>query len=471
MNRTTFLGFSIACTFSWAVGPTPATAQPAGKSSAATDAANTVDAAKAPDPFEPFEPFEREITEFLRDHEIPGLSLAVTYRGRLVLARGFGVVDEATGEAVTADSRFRIASLSKPITAAAILRLADSGRLGLDDPVFGRLGWDGLCREHGIRPEPRLERVTVRQLLQHRGGWDRDASFDPMFRGREFAEELGEPSPARPQSIIRCMLRRPLDFDPGERYAYSNFGYCLLGRLIERLSGKSYEEYVRSEVLLPLGARDTFLGRTLPEHRLEREVRYHHPGSGPSVFQENLGEPVPHPYGAWCLESMDAHGGWVSTASDLALFAAALDREASNPILTAAAIREMHARPRPRRLRSTDANPSTDANSSTDANPSTDTNSSADTGSEAVFYSCGWMNRVVGAGRVNRWHTGSLPGTLTIIIRRHDDKTFVALLNTRTSGRGVDLSAPLDRLLHRAADAVVSWPAVDPGIPAAEEPH
>jgi N-acyl-D-amino-acid deacylase len=110
-----------------------------------------------------------------------------------------------------------------------------------------------LLEGRGGRFDPRWKKVTIEHLLQHRGGWNCDKSFDPMFRSPTIVEELDVPPPAKPWDIIRYMLRQPLDFEPGARDAYSNFDYCLLGRVIEKISGQTYEDYVRKEVLAPLG--------------------------------------------------------------------------------------------------------------------------------------------------------------------------------------------------------------------------
>src|SRR5262249_48619156 len=152
-----------------------------------------------------------------------------------------------------------------------------------------------------------------------------DKSFDPMFRSVDIAKAFQAPPPAQAQHIIRYMLGQPLDFTPGERYAYSNFGYCVLGRIIEKVSGESYENYVKKHVLAPLGIQTRRLGKTLLAGRARGEVTYHDKGTGPSVFAANLGKQVPLPYGAWYLEAMDAHGGWISSAVDLVRFASAFD--------------------------------------------------------------------------------------------------------------------------------------------------
>src|SRR5262249_6778502 len=158
----------------------------------------------------------------------------------------------------------------KSLTAAAVLKLAEEGRLRLDDKAFERLG--DLSPRPGGHLNPDLRRITIRNPLQHAGGWDRDQSFDPMFRSPEIARTLGVSSPAAPRVVIRYMLDQPLQFKPGTRYAYSNFGYCVLGRVIERVSGKRYEDYVRSEILRPAGVTGMWLGHTLPAGRAPNEV-------------------------------------------------------------------------------------------------------------------------------------------------------------------------------------------------------
>src|SRR5690606_22434583 len=102
----------------------------------------------------------------------------------------------------------------------------------------------------------------ILHLLQHRGGWDRDKSFDAMFQSVRFAQTLGIDSPAKANDVIRAMQSVPLDFEPGERYAYSNYGYCLLGRVIEKFSGQSYEDYVKEHVLAPTGVTAMCVGGT-----------------------------------------------------------------------------------------------------------------------------------------------------------------------------------------------------------------
>ncbi len=251
-------------------------------------------------------PFDDLMTDFVRRNKIPGAALAVTKNGRLVYARGFGYADLSTREPVRPESLFRIASVSKPITAVAVLQLVEQKRLTLSDRVVDVLKLEEKAPEPS-RIDPRWRKVTIHDLLRHTGGWDRDQAFDPMFRSVPFARAAGAEPPADQNQVIRAMLGKPLQFDPGERFAYSNFGYCLLGRVVETVSGESYEDYVQAHVLNPLGIQDMRIGRTLREGRLPGEVAYYvkEDQTAPSVFGADVGKPVPPPYGAWYLEAMD----------------------------------------------------------------------------------------------------------------------------------------------------------------------
>lgn len=383
------------------------------------------------------ESYDQLIRDFMQLHRIPGMAVAVTKQGRLVHARGYGYADLATGEPVQPDSLFRIASISKPITAVAILQLVEKGELSLDDCVFEVLDYNGEMQTAGDKLDPRLKQITIRHLLEHRGGWDRDKSFDAMFQSVRFARQLGTAPPAASNDVIRAMFSQQLDFDPGERYAYSNFGYNLLGRVIEQRSGQPYADYVQAQLLSPLGIQSMCIGRSRLEDRCEKEVRYYHAGNGKSVFADDLDQPVPATYAAWHHEAMDSHGAWIASAVDLARFATAFDDPEQSPLLSAESIRTMAERPAGKAGENENGTP------------------------KDVYYALGWNTREVGQGRKNQWHTGSLPGTATILIRRHDGFNFVALMNSRQSPTANHLGLAVDQLLHQAAREVRNWPEHD----------
>lgn len=367
------------------------------------------------------------LVRFMEEHAVPGMSIAIADRGTLIYSQGFGYADVAKQTPVTPQSLFRIASVSKPITGVAVMQLVEQGKLTLDAKVTEILDLSQGILRAGEKFDPRWHQITVRHLLQHRGGWDRDVSFDAMFRSVSFAEQEGLPPPASPSTVIQAMLKVNLDFDPGLRYAYSNFGYSLLGRIIEKISQQDYETYVREHVLAPVGVTEMRIGASLLTGRRENEVRYYQPGTGTSVFASDLGNEVPWPYGGWYLEAMDAHGGWIASAEDLIRFATALDNAQSSPLLNETSIKQLFER------------------------PEGEAGYEADGREKEVYYSLGWSNRVIEPGAVSHWHTGSLNGTATVLIRRHDGLTMVALMNSRVSPKTDHLGRESEVVLHRAA--------------------
>ena len=292
--------------------------------------------------------FDELMAKFMLEHKPPGAALALTYHGRLVYARGFGFADLETRQPVEPTSLFRIASLSKPFTAAAVMRLIESGKLALDDHVFDRLKLEPHL-EPGDRLDPRWHDITVRHCLQHTGGWDRGKSFDPMaaVTAEDVSRALEVPLPISATHIIRYTFGKPLDFDPGTAHVYSNFGYCVLGRVIEAVSGRPYHEFVSREVLAPVGILRMRLGKNLLEDRAPGEVKYYDSDkrTGRAISGPKIGARVPLPYGVECIETMDANGGWIASAVDLMRFAAALDNPQKGQILKEATIEAMLAPP------------------------------------------------------------------------------------------------------------------------------
>lgn len=381
-------------------------------------------------------PFDNVMTDFVTKNELPGAALAVGREGKLFYERGYGWADVEERQPVQPTSLFRIASISKPITAVAILKLAQDRRLKLDDKAFEILKLEPHLRADA-KADPRLGDVTIKQLLQHTGGWDREKSFDPMFRSVVISESLKVMAPAKPEHVIRYMLGQPLDFAPGERYAYSNFGYCVLGRIIEKASGQPYEKYVQTAVLKPLGISTMKIGHTRLADRTANEVRYYSkkPQDGPSVFAEDLGKPVPHPYGAWYLEAMDAHGGWIASAPDLVKFAMQFDLPPKQRLLNDDSMKVMVRRPEGRAGHDENGSPT------------------------PFYYGCGWLVRPLqGSDEANIWHNGSLPGTSTIVVRRGKDKLcWAVLFNSRDTNPPP--SSQIDPLMHTAANLIKDWSA------------
>ena len=376
--------------------------------------------------------FDRTMLKFMVDHDVPGGALAIARHGKIVYARGFGFSNIANHTPVDPDALFRIASVSKPFTSAAILQLVERGQLKLTDHPFEMLAFKPHL-ENNARVDPRLYTITIHQLLHHTGGFDRTASFDPMFRPIDIAKAIGTSPPAGPSEIIEYMMGRPLDFAPGTKEAYSNFGYCVLGRLIEKVSGMPYITYVQKEVLGPLGIHRMRLGRSLEADRAKDEVRYYSSSAAKvrSVFGENE---VPSCYGGWNLEAMDSHGAWIASAPELVRFASSFDNPDQSTILSPKSIAEMFARPK-------------DVGFMPDGKP------------KPAFYADGWMVRPVNPTQANTWHNGLLDGTSTLLVRRHDGLTWAVLFNTDRDKKKQVLAGLIDPLLHSAADEIKAWPA------------
>jgi N-acyl-D-amino-acid deacylase len=378
------------------------------------------------------------MTKFVEEHEVPGAALAVVRHGKLAYARGFGLADKEKKLPVKPDALFRIASISKPFTAVAVLQLAERKKLGLDDPVLKHMKLDP---PEGAKLDPRWKDITVRHCLQHTGGWDRAMSGDPIGIPAVIAKALKIEFPVSPEAVVRYTMLRRLDFDPGERYAYSNVGYLVLGRIIEAVSGRKYEEYVRAEVLAPIGVTRMRLGRALPENRPADEVAYHDRQNRTSacVYPPRVGERVPIADGAMNVEGFEAHGGWVASAVDLVRFARAFDEPARCKLLSADSIKTMWARPA--------------GAAGFDAGDKP----------KPAYYGCGWFVRADGPpGRANTFHGGLLsPGTSTLLVRRWDGLSWAVLFNTHAGKDGKTLSGLIDPLVHQAADAVTKWPEAD----------
>lgn len=218
--------------------------------------------------------------------------------GRLVYSRGIGHADRGRTRPVAPDALMRIASLTKPLTAAAVHRLVAQGRLKEGAHVLAHVA------PAGVAPLDRRWRgITVAHLLQHRGGWDRGKSFDPLFRVDEIEKSLRLTAPARPADIVRYMLAKPLQYGPGGASVYSNFGYTVLGRVIESVSHTSYVNFLRQNVLGPHGIHDVLLGRSTHGTAYAREVEYLN-GAAPGFR----------------IEAADAAGGLVASAPALVGF-------------------------------------------------------------------------------------------------------------------------------------------------------
>lgn len=242
----------------------------------------------------------------------PGLSIGLVCGEEVVWTRGFGVADVERGTPVAADTRFRIASVTKLFTATAVLRLRDVGALALSDPVSDHLPWFRLGGKGGT--------VTIGDLLSHTGGLPANSAATDFTT-------MTQPSVDR---AIAALGSQTLVYPPGTRFKYSNLGFAILGRVVAAASGTPYDEYVRETILAPLAMDDT---RVRPERGDPGATGYgpRRPGR-PRRVAEFLD-----------LAFATPAGGMSSTAEDLAEFLAFQIDPASRPgVLDPATVREMH---------------------------------------------------------------------------------------------------------------------------------
>jgi N-acyl-D-amino-acid deacylase len=262
--------------------------------------------------------FDEAMLKFMRERGIRGGALAVMRNGRIVLSRGYGYATRDGTRRIDSDTPFRLGNASKPFTSALVHKLIADGKLTGDTRVFPYLD---VKPPPGRTADARLGDITVRHLLAHRGGWDPavEPVFDPMFQPVLVARELRKSSPASPRDIIRFMAGQPLQADPGSKYLYSNFGHCVLGRVIEKAAGKPYHRHLREALIDPLGLRAIFPGRTEVSRRHAREPEYIDPRVGPNLMT-GKGLVSWADGGQFHLEALDSCAGLVGSAPDVARF-------------------------------------------------------------------------------------------------------------------------------------------------------
>jgi N-acyl-D-amino-acid deacylase len=287
-----------------------------------------------------------------------------------------------------------------------------------------------------------LREITVRQCLQHTGGWDRDKTIDPMSseEAENVAKALKVPLPIHPRQIIRYEMGRPLQFNPGTAYVYSNFGYCVLGRVIEAIVKKPYHDFVAETILAPLGIRGMRLGKNLLKDRAPGEVRYYDSKrrTGRAISGPEIGKQAPLPYGVECVETMDANGGWIASAVDLLRFATALDDPKHCPVLKEESLLVMLAPPPGPVGHGPKGKP------------------------KESYYACGWDVRPAPQqGKFTKWHGGGLAGTNTLLVCRADGIDWAVLFNCDADKEGKRFAGTIDPLLHKPANEIKDWPEGD----------
>jgi CubicO group peptidase (beta-lactamase class C family) len=363
---------------------------------------------------------DKIINSFIHKWSIAGASVAVSKDGKLVYAKGFGLADTASKTEAQPYSLFRIASISKLVTATGIMKLCEEGKLSLDDKVFGP---DGILNDPYFNDpkDNRVYSITVAQLLAHEAGWTQRYG-DQMFMSVLIAEKMGVKPPVDTKTIVRFALNKRLHYTPGMGRAYSNLGYSILGLVIEKVSGMPYENYCRQAILEPLGIYDMTIAGNLPSDKAPFEVSYYETSNvvlKPSIY--GTGEMVTPSYGGNDIRSLGGAGAWLATAPDLMRLLLAVDGfKTRTDILNDESIQFM-------------------------------------TDNSNGFAPVGWKTTVVDG---TWWRTGSFPGSAGMMKRQPDGTSWVVLFNS-SAWNGPEIYSYMNNMMCRVVSSINPWPDYD----------
>ena len=359
---------------------------------------------------------DNAMRSYMQSNQIAGLSLAIARQGKLVYARGFGLADMEAGENAHPHHRFRIASVSKPFTAAALLKLGENDGQGstvLGNTVFGNNSLLGTS--YGTNAYSQREtNISLRMMLNHTAGWTGFAVTNtnpPVESNYIWNNAYGD---THAQLIADALDNTEPANVPGANFDYLNLGYCIAGRVVERLSGKTYEQYVKESILAPCGITEMEIGGVGLAGRKPGEVRYY-------------GAEGSDPYTVINPRRMDAHGGWIAKPIDLLLFLRRINSDPTHAdILSSNSMTQMQ----------------------TGSTPNSD-------------YGLG----LFGLSSGSWWgHNGTMAGSVAFLVQRNDGFSFAFAVNTQPAGTndvfGSTLRGTIDGLINTISTNN-GWPVYD----------
>ncbi len=363
--------------------------------------------------------FDRDIESFIRRWEFKGATFALMRNDSLIYAKGYGYADVENNIKCEANHLFRVASVSKLLTATAIMKLVESKKLTLSSQVFGEEGI--LCDTMFLHlRNPNLKRITVEHLLRHTAGFS-SPHGDPAFANFSIARQLDCELPLNTDDMVVYATHNRLRYQPGGSYDYSNLGYIILGKIIEKVSGMDYEEYVQKSILHPIGCYDMFIGRSFEKNRDPQEVNYYevkeaeeveaYDGSGVMCMKSNGGNNI---------SLLGSAGGWVSSSVEMLKFVASIDDYAlRKSILSDESIDVMTATSR-------------------------------------YKHSIGWAS----TSKYGWLRSGSMAGTSALIKKQNDGYTWVFIANS-SAWIGPNITKYISSYVSRAISRVKEWPERD----------
>ena len=335
---------------------------------------------------------DKKIERYMTKWWIKGASLTITRNDSLIYAKGYGWADEEKGIEMQPGHIMRMASVSKLMTAVGIMVLQDRGLLNINDTVFGPDGilCDSLYSSH-IK-DVKHYRITVEHLLRHQGGFYRD----PVFSSRDVKHQMGLDHAPEKEDYFKLVLSHRLRYLPGSVHKYSNFGYILLSEIIERVSGKPYEQFMKEDVFAPAGCYDMHIAGTYYTDKRDNEVRYYtHEGDGKYIEEYNdSGAMVERCYGGNNIPLLSGAGAWCGSTLEIARLVACIDGQDEIPdIISKEAVRQMTQY------------------------------------FDKSTFSLGWNDTTPGLG----WsRSGTLSGTCALVKRFPDGECWVMITNTST---------------------------------------
>lgn len=283
---------------------------------------------------------DKKVEKYMSQWSMKGASLAVMRNDSLLYAKGYGWADQEEGKRMEPSNILRMASVSKLITAVGIMVLQERDSLSIKDTVFGPRGILNDSLFNSVIKDKNYHKITVEHLLRHQGGFYRD----PLFSSIDVKHQMGLDCPPEKEDFFKLVLRHRLSFMPGEWERYSNFGYLLLSEIIEKVSGKPYEQFIREDVLFPAGCFDMHIGGSYYSDKRDNEVRYYtHEGDGKFIQEYNdSGIMVERCYGGNNIPLLSGAGAWCGSPAEIARLVASIDgRPEVKDIISPEAVAQM----------------------------------------------------------------------------------------------------------------------------------
>lgn len=323
------------------------------------------------------------VYSFMIKHEIPGVSLSVSKDEEIVYSAGYGFAVKETKQRVTPNTLFRLASMSKQQTALAIMTLYEKGLLTVEDYVFGKGGV--LEKEFGTDIHPLVKAIKIKHLLSHTSGW----SSDPIYTSE---------STTLDERIAKYAKTVAPTYSPGTTFDYNNLNFCILGKIIEVLSGKDYETFLKEEVHSKAGIENIFVGKNSLGERRENECQYY-------------GQDGKNPY-ANDMELSKAAGGMIASTPELMKLMSYIDYGTKVPDMLKRETLDLMYTP-------------LDNITEPDGDPWN-------------RYALGWRTNYPYISDWTTYHGGTLAGVCTIWARGKKGVNGTILCNSRSYGQSID---------------------------------